>query len=166
MKNSQKIIAMSKPGTAIYALTFRPDPRIDFLVKEETRFIKQYSTKTNISLRAKVVFQDEVALVITLFKINNESSRIFTTFWDYYDEGGDMVFTLASKQPDIAFHLYGDTNTIEQSILLANSFKDFFEKAIKKISQIPRWDKERFESAKKKLIDNFLNVHLLWEQKE
>ncbi len=164
MKDAEKIICSSSPGAAIFALTHRPDPRIDFLIREETFFIKQLTT-SKIALRARLFNKNNVALLLIMFQIGINSPRIFTTFWDYHMEGGSgkPVFELMSNQEDIAFHLYGDSKKIEQSILMGNSFRNFFKAAIEKIQLLPQWNAQQFENEREEILKTYPTTEALWE---
>lgn len=163
MKDSENIIIASPPGTAIYALTNRPDPRIDFLVREHSKLINEYSPKTKITIRARFFNRNNVAIILIMFQIGSEASNIFSTFWNYYGENGNLAFSLMSSQDDIAFHLYGESKKIERSILMANSFRNFFKAARKKIETIPPWTLEQFEREKGEILKTYLTYSALWE---
>lgn len=163
MKDSENIIIASPIGTVIYGLTNRPDPRIDFLVREDSNLINEYSPKTKIAIRARLFIRNKVALLLIMFQIGSDSSNIFSTFWNYYEEGGNLAFSLMSSQDDIAFHLYGESKKIERSILMANSFRNFFKAAIKKIETIPPWTLEQFEREKGEILKTYSTYLGLWE---
>ncbi len=164
MKDTEKIIASSPSQTAIFALTHRPDPRIDFLIKEETSFINSLIT-SRIVIRARLFIRNNVAVLLTMFQIGIENPHIYKVFWDYHIEGnrGKFAFELISNQEDIAFHLYGDSRTIEKSILTANSFKNFFKAATEKIKHLPPWKLEQFEREKEEILKIYPTIEKLWE---
>lgn len=164
MQNPEIIICSSTPGTAIFALTRRPDPRIDFLVREESSVIRQLTT-TKIAIRAKLFNKNSVALILIMFQIGSNTPRIFSTFWNYYMEGSNekLAFELMSNQEDIAFHIYGDSKTIEQSILMGNSFRNFFKSGIEMLKIMPQWSSEQFQKEKEDLLRNYPTTEALWE---
>ncbi len=163
MQDSEHIITSSPRGTAIYALTNRPNPRIDFLVKEDSNFIKQLTTKTKIAIRARFFNRNRIGLILTMFQIGSDSDYIFSTFWNYHAENGRIVFALMSKQEDMAFHFYGDTGTIEQSMLIGNSFRNFFKAAIRQIDTLSSWSAEQFEKEKVEILNTYPTTIALWE---
>lgn len=164
MKDAEKLIRSSPPKTALYALTNRPDLRIDFLIREETSFIEKL-TSSRITIRARLFILNNIGILLTMFKISSDVPHIYEVFWNYYSEGdrGKFAFDLMATQPDIAFHLYGDSQTIEKSILTANSFKNFFKSALEKIKKLPSWDSEQFEIQKQEILRIYPTKELLWE---
>lgn len=164
MQNTENIISSAPTGAAIFGLTHRPEPRADFLVREESSVIKKLTT-TKISLRARLFNKNNVALILIMFQIGNNPPRLFETFWNYYMESeyGKMIFELMSTQDDIAVHLYGESGTIEQSILMNNSFRNFFKAAIKKIQDMPQWSVEQFDKEKEELHRIYPSIETLWE---
>ncbi|MCX7914397.1 MAG: hypothetical protein N2511_07420 [Thermodesulfovibrionales bacterium] len=164
MKDAEKIIGSSNIKTAMYALTNRPDLRIDFLIREETTFIEKL-TKARISIRARLFIVNNIGILLTMFQINNELLNTYKVFWDYYLEGdrGRFAFDLMASQPDIAFHFYGNSKTIEKSILTANSFRNFFKAAIEKIKELPPWNSEQFEIQKEEILKSYPTTEQLWE---
>lgn len=164
MKDAEKIISTAPCQTAIFALTHRPDPRIDFLIKEETSFINSLIA-SKIFIRARLFIRNNVAVLLTMFQIGIDNPHVYKVFWDYHIEGGRgrFAFELISNQEDIAFHLYGDSKTIEKSILTANSFKNFFKAAIKKIEILPAWNSEQYEKEKEEILKTYPTIQALWD---
>jgi len=164
MQNAESAIGSSLPGTASFALTYRPEPRVDFLVREESSVIKNLAT-TKVTIRAKLFNKNNVIIILIMFQIGDNDIHIFDTFWNYHMEGGNgsLVFELMSKQEDIAFHLYGDSKIIEQSMLMGNVFKNFFKASIKKIENLPHWSVEQFEKEKEELCRTYPTTEDLWE---
>lgn len=164
MKNAEKLITSSPPRTALYALTNRPDLRIDFLIREDTPFIEKL-TSSKITIRARLFVLNNTGILLTMFQISGDLPHIYEVFWNYYSEGerGKFAFDLMANQPDIAFHLYGDSQTIEKSILTANSFKNFFKAVIEKIKKLPSWNSEQFEIQKQEILRIYPTTEQRWE---
>lgn len=165
MLNSENKICSSPVGTATFGLTHRPEPKIDFLLREETVLINQLTAKAKIPLRARLFNRNNIALIVIMFQLETSHPRLFETFWDFYLEGdyGKRVFELISSQDDIAFHLYGDSGTIEKSILMANIFKGFFRAAMKKIGDLPQWNSQQFQGELEELRMIYPTKEALWE---
>lgn len=165
MQNSESKIRSSPAGTAVFGLTHRPDPRVDFLIREETALINELNATTKIPLRARLFKRNSIAIVVIMFQLKTSAPRLFETFWDYYMDGGygKKNFELISNQEDIAFHLYGDSGIIEKSILMNNVFKGFFKAAEKKILDIPEWGAEQFEKELNELRLIYPTKEALWE---
>ncbi len=164
MQNSDNIIKSSPIGAAIFALTHRPDPKVDFLVREDTSVIRELG-KTKIYLRARLFIKSNVALLLIMFRLGDNAPRLFETYWNYHMDGvyGKILFELMSNQEDVAFHLYGESGTIEHSILMHNSLRNFFKAVIKKIQDMPQWSIEQFEKEKEELRKIYPTTEDLWE---
>lgn len=164
MENTENKISTAPIGTAVFALTNRPDLRVDFLLREETAFINQLST-AKIPLRARLFNRNNVAILLVMFQLGTENPHLYETFLNYHEEGDYVarIFRLISNQDDLAFHLYGDSGSIEKSILMGNIFKSFFRAALKKIQDLPVWNSEQFAKELRELRLLYPSKDAFWE---
>ncbi len=162
MQTNEYKISSSPIGTVIFGVTHRPEPRIDFLLREETAFINQLTT-AKIPFRVRLFKRNDIAIIVVMFQLGT-TSRLYETFWNYYEEGcGEGLFRLISNQDDIAVHLYGDSGSIEKSILMGNIFKGFFKAAETKIRIVPYWSAEQFQKELDELRIIYPSKEALWE---
>lgn len=159
----EKIISQQQPGTAIYARVYRPEPHTDFLIREESRTIRNKLINPIVTIRPCLLIQNNVALAVVMFQLGSDPEQIFETYWNYHQTGeGEKYFLDMSTQDNIAFHLYGDSKKIEKSIQIPNSLKDFFKKAIEEIQKLPAWSMQGFDREKERLYQQH-TMQGLWD---
>lgn len=159
----EQTIKSASPGTTIYARVHRPEPHTDFLVREETSVIQQLRNPA-VTLRTGLMIQNNVALVVVMFRIGSNPDQLFETWWNYHQTGdGHKHFEDMTKQNNFAIHLYGDSGCIEKSIQVNNSIKDFFQDTLKKIYTIPAWHMDDFDTARDEIYKQYPTPGKLWK---
>jgi hypothetical protein len=156
----EAVMIQADPGIAVVGHTYRPEAHADFFVREESRIIKALRNPV-IILRPGVVVQGDVVLVMLLFRIG---SRVYETWWNYYEEGSDDLFKEMAKQETIGFHLYGETGKREKSTVVKNPLKGLFKELVKEVKKKDRWSQAEFERAKEQLFHRYPTAVELWEE--
>ncbi len=149
-----------EPGTAVAGRIGKPEPHTDFFVREDPAIIKTLRNPV-IIMRPGVVVQMGVVVVMVLFQIG---SRVFETWWNYYEEGGDELFRDLATQEAITFHFYGKNGKREKSTKVRNPLRGLFGRLAEDIPGMRRWGPTDFEKAKEKLFEQYRTPLELWEE--
>jgi hypothetical protein len=148
------------PGMAMAARITKPEPHTDFFVREETTVIKTFRNPV-IIVRPGVVMQMGVVVVMVLFQIG---ARVFETWWNYFEEGGEELFHDLATQEAITFHFYGEKGKREKSTKVRNPLRGLFGTLAEDIPGMRRWTPADFEKAKERLFEQYRTPLELWEE--
>lgn len=161
MIDPEQIIIVSPPGTAIYCRLLRPDPHIDFLIREESARIATLKNPV-IVFRTDLFPNPSISPVTVLFKCGTE---IYETWWNYYQDSGQGpdIFQEMADQTDLALHFYGDSLKVEKSVVVRNSLAPFFRDAIARIQKLPAWSMRDFDHEREKIYQKYPSVLELWD---
>jgi hypothetical protein len=165
MIDPEKLIIRMPPGSAVYAVTHRPEAHLDFLVREKSNVIRNRLRNPIVTIRPGLFIQDGVGLLTVMFLLGSDMEQLYETWFNYRASGqdGEQILDLMTTQENIAFHLYGDSLKVEKSVVINNSIGGFFTTAAAEIRKLPPWSMQQFDRARDVIYRKHPSPEALWK---
>jgi hypothetical protein len=138
----------------------------DFFLRETTPRIMAIPPSPTISLRAGLIVQRGVGMVIVMVELDEGrfGHELFETWWNIHQAGGERkYFEDMTGQATIRLHLYGDTRQRERRLQIENSVRAFFRTALEELGRLPSWSMVAFDRARETLYRRYPTLQALWD---
>ncbi|MBS5823519.1 MAG: hypothetical protein KID00_06605 [Clostridium argentinense] len=136
------------------------------VIKDCTSVIEEYSEHPTIAFRGAFINNNKVKSLYLLIKIKGTHKDGYYTVWFNYNDAYSLKIMInLVKQKNIFIVLADNDNTIQKTVTLENTLKEFFKEYLDRCSSVKcRWTKRDFEifigSVRKKYPNNLI----LWEK--
>lgn len=100
----------------------------------------------DVQQRGGLVKFNDVLLVLTILKINDNDQEIFDVWWNYHAPDGPSLFKKMSEQENVMVHLCDERGT-RSFVETPNSFKKFFDYLLRVISRTKPWTEIEFDRS-------------------
>lgn len=151
-------------GEAIFAEIARPEPKIDFLIREESSIIMAIPQQPSISLRGAFINSNSVGVIVLMFQVGG---NIYETWFNYHAQGVASAIEQFIGQDDLGLHFCGDSLDFERHIMIYHvdkKTKTFFEKVSGHIeSHLQPWTMQQFDIEKMRICGRFHSSKSLWD---
>lgn len=157
-------------GTVIHGFSTEQEKIfIDFFIREASSVLNALSERPALEIRAGAVLEEEVLVLITLFRLEKDGP-IYEVFWNYYrqdyqaSEGN--FFEHMCAEPLLALNFFGDSGEVENVVEVSNSLRPFFREMIQQVVALKPWTLAEFDKAKEAITANYSTPQELWEVME
>ncbi len=152
----------SPPGVVVYG-QFQAkgeSPQTGLFIREESARIRQLGAKPVVEIRAGLLQEGEVYVVVLMVGIGGE---IYETWLNYYQEDGDDCLSDLAAQKRLLISFYGDQGR-ERAITINNfNLATMMSKAIPILAGSRRWGMVAFDEAKTGVCNRYPTPVALWE---
>lgn len=158
------VLRRMPPGSALYSREILSDRwEVAWLIREETKRIKQLGDNPEIEFRAGVIYQNNIALIPVLVRIGpGTHENIYETWINIHQpEDGFRYVRDLSTQDRIVIHLYGDRCKLERSLKVSNQL-EIFSQNIAFLHGTAPWSMSAFDTAREKIYEKYPDVVSLW----
>lgn len=138
------------------------------IIKDCISAIEDYTEYSTITFRGAFISNKRVKSLYFLIKINGIHKDGYYAVWFNYNDAYSLkVMINLSKQKNLFIVLVDNDNTIQKTVTLKNTFKDFFKEYMNRCSDRKcKWTTRDFEifinSVKKQYPSNIM----LWDKLE
>ena len=150
MQDSVNTLLQMHPGSMLYDQVRIEDGSCEvvFLLREETRRIKQLGAEPEVEFRPGVIYEYGVLLFPMFVRVGPLSREsLFMTWINAHEPLGMETLRLLAAQPRITIQLYDNRPEPELSLTRPNPHQVFLSDSIKDMEAAPPWTVSQFEAA-------------------